>query len=172
MNRIKELREEKGWTQAELAEKLDLAAGTVGLYEQGRRSPSVKILNQMSKMFDACIEYILGKTPVRLRPSNIKSIPIESPPKGYFAERLLESALQDDRGKEMLKMMIQEKLAEISLPRHDTETVKAFGKMMASLKDDDTKKIRLEIIKVVSEAEFTVEQLLAIHSFLRSFIPK
>lgn len=172
MLRLKELREERGMTQLELANQLGIAKSSIGMYEQGRRVPSPKQLVNMAAFFDVSVEYLLGNTPVRMRPSANKTLFCETVPDGYIEERFIDSALQDNEGREMLKRMVREKLAELSLPPCDATVVKSFGKMMTALKDDDTKKIRLEIIKVVSEAEFTVEQLLAIHSFLRSFIPK
>lgn len=175
MNRIKELREECGWTQSELATRLQVAAGTVGLYEQGRRSPSVKVLNLMSNIFDAHIEYILGNSPIRMRPSQMKVTHIKTIPHldaTHIEDRLLESALQDDTGKEMLKQLIKEKLIEIDFHQADLSTVKSIGKMMVSIKDEEIKKAKLEIVRDIVELDFTIEQLYTFSSFLKSFKTK
>jgi transcriptional regulator with XRE-family HTH domain len=48
--RLRELREEKGWTQAELAERVGVSAHTVAQWERSRREPS---WNNVVAMADA-----------------------------------------------------------------------------------------------------------------------
>lgn len=43
-NALKSAREKVGITQAMLAEKLGIASSTIGMYEQGRRSPDFNML--------------------------------------------------------------------------------------------------------------------------------
>lgn len=62
--RIKELREKAGLTQKELAEKLGLTDGAIGLYEVGKRNPSLSILNKLADFFDVSIDYLLGRTDI------------------------------------------------------------------------------------------------------------
>ena len=50
--RLRELRENAGWNQSDLAARLGIATSTIGMYEQGRRTPSPKILMKMSKVFN------------------------------------------------------------------------------------------------------------------------
>ena len=70
-NRISELRRAKGMGQAQLARSLNVSASTVGMYEQGRRIPSIDILIQLSRIFDVSLDYLV--TGVEHRPS--KSAP-------------------------------------------------------------------------------------------------
>lgn len=65
MNRIKILREEFGYTQQELADKLDGAKSTVAMYENETRKPSMEVLIKLSEIFNCSIDYLLGKTDVR-----------------------------------------------------------------------------------------------------------
>ncbi len=65
MNRIKILREESGYTQQELADKLDGAKSTVAMYENETRKPSMEVLIKLSEIFNCSIDYLLGKTDVR-----------------------------------------------------------------------------------------------------------
>ena len=60
MNRIKMLREEKQLTQQELADKLNSAKSTIGMYENGNRKPSYEVLIKLSEIFDCSIDYIVG----------------------------------------------------------------------------------------------------------------
>lgn len=41
---IKKLRQERGLSQQELAQKTGLSASSIGMYEQGRRKPSFEVL--------------------------------------------------------------------------------------------------------------------------------
>lgn len=64
MNRIKELRLEYGYTQQQLADKLNCVKSLVAMYESGDRNPSVEILLKLSDIFDCSIDYMLGKSDV------------------------------------------------------------------------------------------------------------
>lgn len=65
MNRIKELRDEFGYTQQELAQKLESSKSSIGMYENGFRKPSLEILVKLSEIFHCSIDYLLYKTDVR-----------------------------------------------------------------------------------------------------------
>lgn len=62
MNRLKRLREENNITQEELAKRLNLSKGIISLYEKEERMPSLKVLNELSEIFNCSIDYILGKS--------------------------------------------------------------------------------------------------------------
>lgn len=47
--KIQRMRQEQGITQEELADKVDLSRTHMGHIEQGRRSPSLEVLNRISK---------------------------------------------------------------------------------------------------------------------------
>lgn len=62
--RIAILRISKGWSQAELARRIGVSASTVGMYEQGRREPSLGLLVRLAQELDATTDYLLiGETP-------------------------------------------------------------------------------------------------------------
>lgn len=61
MIRLKQLRENKGLTQAELAKLVDISASSIGMYEQGRREPSKEVLLQFADFFNVSVDYILGR---------------------------------------------------------------------------------------------------------------
>ena len=58
-HRIKILRTKSKMSQAQLANLLHISASTVGMYEQGRRSPSLDILIQMSNIFGVSLDYLI-----------------------------------------------------------------------------------------------------------------
>lgn len=65
MNRIKTLREEFGYTQQDLANKLNSSKSVIGLYENETRKPSLEILLKLSEVFNCSIDYLLGKTNIK-----------------------------------------------------------------------------------------------------------
>ena len=62
-DRIATLRREKGMSQAQLAERLTISPSAVGMYEQGRREPSVELLVAMAKEFQVSTDYLLTGKP-------------------------------------------------------------------------------------------------------------
>ena len=65
MNRIKELRNQKGLLQSDVAEYIGKSERIVGFYEKGERDPNTDTLIKLSELFDVSIDYILGKSDIR-----------------------------------------------------------------------------------------------------------
>jgi putative transcriptional regulator len=57
-NRLKVLRAERDWTQADLAEKLDVSRQTVNAIEKGKYDPSLPLAFKLARIFGASIEAI------------------------------------------------------------------------------------------------------------------
>jgi len=65
-NRLRILRAEKEWSQAELATRLGVSRQTVNAIETGKYDPSLPLAFQMAGLFELKIEDIFnpnGKTP-------------------------------------------------------------------------------------------------------------
>ena len=58
--RIKALREARGWTQAELARRINITRNGVNSWEQGLSMPSPACLVDLSKVFSVSTDYLLG----------------------------------------------------------------------------------------------------------------
>ena len=58
--RIKVLREARGWTQAELARRMNITRNGVNSWEQGLSMPSPACLVDLSKVFSVSTDYLLG----------------------------------------------------------------------------------------------------------------
>jgi transcriptional regulator with XRE-family HTH domain len=58
--RIKALREARGWTQAELARRLNITRNGVNSWEQGLSMPSPACLVDLAKLFSVSTDYLLG----------------------------------------------------------------------------------------------------------------
>ena len=57
-NRIKLLRAERGWTQADLAQKLDVSRNSVNAIETGKYDPSLPLAFRIAELFALRIEDI------------------------------------------------------------------------------------------------------------------
>lgn len=57
-NRLKVLRAEKDWTQAELADRLKVSRQTVNAIEKGKYDPSLSLAFKISRVFNMPIEKV------------------------------------------------------------------------------------------------------------------
>lgn len=53
------LRKSAGMNQSQLALQLHVSTSTVGMYEQGRRTPNLDVLVQMSELFDVSLDFLI-----------------------------------------------------------------------------------------------------------------
>lgn len=59
-DRIKALREARGWTQAELARKMNMTRNVINSWEQGLSMPSPPSLVDLARLFSVSTDYLLG----------------------------------------------------------------------------------------------------------------
>ncbi|MEE0899053.1 MAG: helix-turn-helix transcriptional regulator [Acutalibacteraceae bacterium] len=59
--RLKELRTQKGLSQAELAKRLNLSKSTISMIEVGSRNPSFEVLELIADYFNVDMAYLLGE---------------------------------------------------------------------------------------------------------------
>jgi putative transcriptional regulator len=57
-NRVRDLRGEHGWSQADLAERLDVSRQTVNAIETGKYDPSLPLAFKIARLFERPIEGI------------------------------------------------------------------------------------------------------------------
>ena len=55
-NRLKVLRAERNWTQADLADALDVSRQTVNAIEKGKYDPSLPLAFRIARLFNLTIE--------------------------------------------------------------------------------------------------------------------
>ena len=65
MNRVKELREEKGLKQTELAQMLEISQGTLSNWERGVHDPDNETLGRLAQIFDCSVDYLLARSDMR-----------------------------------------------------------------------------------------------------------
>jgi putative transcriptional regulator len=59
-NRLRELRAERGWSQADLAEQLAVSRQTVNAVETERYEPSLSLAFKIARLFEKRIETIFA----------------------------------------------------------------------------------------------------------------
>lgn len=57
-NRLRELRAERGWSQAELADRLEVSRQSVNAIETGKYDPSLPLAFRVARLFAIPIEEI------------------------------------------------------------------------------------------------------------------
>ena len=57
-NRLRVLRAERGWSQGDLAERLDVSRQSVNAIETGRYDPSLPLAFRIAQLFELAIEEI------------------------------------------------------------------------------------------------------------------
>ncbi len=60
-SKIIELRKDKGWSQAQLADAVNASRDIIGKYERNDNSPSIEMALKIAKVFDISVDYLLGE---------------------------------------------------------------------------------------------------------------
>lgn len=101
MNRIKELRREKGWMQSDLAKKLQTSRQAIGNYETGERVPDVETILKLCEIFGCSADYLLGR-------STLPSPDLSE----EETELVLAFRRADDRSRELVRLALSPFTAE------------------------------------------------------------
>jgi putative transcriptional regulator len=59
-NRLRVLRAERGWSQSDLAQRLDVSRQSVNAIETGKYDPSLPLAFRIARLFGASIEAIFS----------------------------------------------------------------------------------------------------------------
>lgn len=62
MYRLRQLRTENGYTQAEIAKIVGLQDSTVRMWELGKSEPKIKTLIILADFFGVTIDYLVGRS--------------------------------------------------------------------------------------------------------------
>lgn len=66
LQRIKQLRQEKGFSQRSLAEQLGVSQQSINKYENHNIEPDIATLQQIADVFSVSIDYLVGYSDERL----------------------------------------------------------------------------------------------------------
>lgn len=61
------LREERGWTQDDVAQRLGVSKMAVSNYESGKRYPKSETLEALADLFNVDMDFLIGRSPVSAR---------------------------------------------------------------------------------------------------------
>ena len=56
---LKQLRKAKGLTQTQFASEFNISAGTIAMWETGKRMPDTDMLKKIAQFFNVSIDYLL-----------------------------------------------------------------------------------------------------------------
>ena len=62
MNRLKELRNDKGLRQKDVAQVLGISQQSLGYYENGVNKPDPAMLVQLADFYEVSVDFLLGRT--------------------------------------------------------------------------------------------------------------
>ena len=62
-NRLRLLRAERGWTQAELAYRLDVSRQAVNAIETSKHDPSLSLAFRIARLFGLSVEHVFTDQP-------------------------------------------------------------------------------------------------------------
>ncbi|MCM1438626.1 MAG: helix-turn-helix domain-containing protein [Roseburia sp.] len=58
--RLKEARQDKGWTQKQLASAINTTDDSVYSWEKGRSQPSIELICRLCEVLEVSADYLLG----------------------------------------------------------------------------------------------------------------
>jgi len=70
-NRLKQLRQERGWSQEQLARKADIHQKQISSYERGKTLPSTAVLIRFAETFDVSLDYLAFDTEGKSTPLDV-----------------------------------------------------------------------------------------------------
>lgn len=100
--RIAALRREAGLSQAQLAEKLRISPSAMGMYEQGRREPSLQILGDMARVLGVSTDYLITGSP---SPTDVQTVEQMLTGRILSADRRLEERPERPFSREELAVL-------------------------------------------------------------------
>jgi transcriptional regulator with XRE-family HTH domain len=80
--KIKMLRQQKGWSQTQLANKLDVHSQHISRYERGNSNPSAETLTKFAEVFGVSVDYLLNEDAENISAYQIKDKQLQR----YFEE--------------------------------------------------------------------------------------
>lgn len=98
-NKIKELRDEKGWSQKKLAEELSIHPVNMTKLEHGKNMPSADTLIRLSEIFNVSIDYLLSDEVKNRNSTTLKD--------KELLENFEKVERMDDKSKEIIKELLE-----------------------------------------------------------------
>jgi transcriptional regulator with XRE-family HTH domain len=110
-DRVRQLRQEKRWTQAELGEKVGVHQKQVSAYERGANVPSTEVLIKLAEVFNVSLDYLAFEAKGQTAKINIQdrdllrrfeALDSLSEPDKTLAKEILDLVILKNRFKELV----------------------------------------------------------------------
>lgn len=85
---LKQLREQYGYTQQQLADTLHVSKATISHYEIGKNMPNIDTLIQLADLFDVSLDYLTGRTSARFSHNILQKPYVKGISTGVVIEQL------------------------------------------------------------------------------------
>jgi transcriptional regulator with XRE-family HTH domain len=110
-DKIKRLRQDKNWSQDQLAQKIDVGRRFISAYETGKSLPSATTLQKLAEVFGVSIDYLLSDEQTK----NLASVPITDKTLLEYFEEIQRMSPSDQQAiKTLLEaMIIKNKMAHL-----------------------------------------------------------
>lgn len=73
-NKLRQIRENKGLLQKEVADALKISTSTIGMYEQNRREPDNETLKKIANFFGVSTDYLLDNQPIKNEEEELETL--------------------------------------------------------------------------------------------------
>jgi transcriptional regulator with XRE-family HTH domain len=102
-DKIKRLRQEKNWSQDQLADKIDVGRRFISNYENGKNLPSASTLQKLAEVFEVSVDYLLSDDQIK----NLASVQITDKTLIEYFEEIQHMSPSDQQAiKTLLEAMI------------------------------------------------------------------
>ena len=75
--RIAALRRQQNWSQGDLAHRLNISPSAIGMYEQGRREPSLDTAARLAEVFGVSLDYLITGAPLETERRGVEALVLE-----------------------------------------------------------------------------------------------
>lgn len=79
-NKLKQLRESKGWSKTNVAKHLGVRLSTYANWEYGISEPDIETINQIATLYDVSNGYLMGNNNNGKEENETKSVDLEKDP--------------------------------------------------------------------------------------------
>jgi transcriptional regulator with XRE-family HTH domain len=73
-DKITELRSQKGWSQSELAKRVEVSREIVGRYERSDAMPSIDVAKRLADAFEVSLDYLEGNAEIQIDKASINRL--------------------------------------------------------------------------------------------------
>lgn len=93
-NKLKKLRKENGFKQAQVAYFLDITREEVSYYENGKRNLNLSLLQKFADLYEVNIAYFLEESEEKIKTNCPTNLSIEDKKKVEFARKFINNIFE------------------------------------------------------------------------------